>query len=371
MDKGSQRTSFRMHPVTTALTRVPLQLTSAMLLIGSLTYAGFILLALLSGEIAQLFFSFMHLVQLDFSLLITIGLFFLYDYFRKLDETLREIRYVFVIEDDEYERYLEDVSDKLGSPRGVLLGLPFIVLGLASIVFFVMPTMPNLLFPVEPLSPVWLYLSFEFVFIMLPLFGVAIWLGIVVMSVAKDIGRKLEISVAPISPDRAGGLVSFSDVLLRGVFMYSLLLVLLIPVFVYLVQYLSATSPILAMVPSVGLALAIMTIGIFFLVPQYYIHSILDDEKKKHLAQVSEEVNTVLSNIRSMLASAPSSADIPSQQLTLVSLQLTTLFEQVEKMKTWPSTLWIATKAISSLVLILVTFFINQLLILYFEAILG
>jgi hypothetical protein len=371
MDKGSQGTSFRMHPVITALTRLPLQLTSAMLLVGVLTYTGFIFLALLTGQIAQVFLSFMHLVQLDFTLLITIGLFFLHDYFKRIDETLREIRYVFVIKDDEYDKYLEDVSNRMSSPRGFLLGLPFIILGLASIVFFVMPTMPNPLFPVGPLSPLWLYLSFEFVFVMLPLFGVAIWLGVVIMSVSKDIGRKLKIVVEPISPDRAGGLVSFSDVLLRGVFMYSLLLVLLIPVFVYLVQYLSATSPILALVPSVGLALAIVTIGIFFLVPQYYIHSILDDEKKKHLAQVSEEVNTVLSNIRSMLASAPSSSDIPSQQLTLVSLQLTTLFEQVEKMKTWPSTLWIATKVISSLVLILVTFFINQLLILYFEAVLG
>lgn len=153
--------------------------------------------------------------------------------------------------------------------------------------------------------------------------------------------------------------------------MYSLLLMLLIPVFVYLVDFLSVSSPVLALIPTIGIVLAIVTIGIFFIVPQYFIHSILEDEKKQHLAQVSQEVNAVLADIRRIIASAPSSADIPSQQLTLVSLQLTTLFEQVEKMKTWPSTLWIATKAVRSLVLILVTFFINQLLVLYFEAILG
>ncbi|MFW9943635.1 MAG: hypothetical protein ACFFB7_01420, partial [Candidatus Sifarchaeia archaeon] len=183
--------------------------------------------------------------------------------------------------------------------------------------------------------------------------------------------RKLQISVEPISPDRAGGLVSFSEVLLRGVFMYSLLLILLIPVLVYLVHHLSSSSPLLSLIPATGLALAIATICIFFLVPQYYVHKILEAEKKKHLAQVSTEVNAVLSNIRSIVSSSPSETDIPSQQLTLVSLQLTMLFEQVEKMKTWPSTLWIAAKAISSLVLILLTFFVNQLLLYYLEAVLG
>jgi len=361
-----------MHPVVAALSRAPMKLTNAILLVGALTYAGFIMLTLLAGETAQVFFSFMHLVQLDFSLIITVGLFFLSSYYRILDKRLGEIRYVFLVEDDEYEMYLEDVKCRMSSSRGFLFGIPFIVLSMVSILLFVMPTMPNPLFPVDSLSPVWLYISvIEFSFIMLPLFGVAIWLGVVVMSVSKDIGRKLQISVEPISPDRAGGLVSFSEVLLRGVFMYSLLLILLIPLLVYLVHHLSSSSPLLALIPATGLALAIATICIFFLVPQYYVHNILEEEKKKHLSQVSTEVNAVLSSIRGMLSSSPSKPDIPSQQLTLVSLQLTMLFEQVEKMKTWPSTLWIATKAISSLILILLTFFVNQLLLYYLEAVLG
>ncbi|NHJ12063.1 MAG: hypothetical protein EAX95_00200 [Candidatus Thorarchaeota archaeon] len=372
MRKRTKGTGFKMHPVVAALTKAPMRPISTILFIGFLTYAGFILVALLTGQMGRILFSFMHLVQLDFSLLITIGLYFLHNYFCVLEDRLREIRYVFIIEDDEYERYLENVSRQMGSARGFLLGIPFIILAFASILLFVMPTMPNALFPVDPLSPTWLYLSIvEFSFIMLPLFGVAIWLGVVVISVSKDIGRKLEISVEPISPDRAGGLVSFSEVLLRGVFMYSLLLVLLIPLLVYLVHNLSSSSPLMALIPTIGLALAIVTICIFFVVPQYYVHSILEEEKKKHLSQVSKEVNAVLANIRSVLSSTPSRSDIPSQQLTLVSLQLTTLFDQVEKMKTWPSTLWMAAKAISSLFLILLTFFINQLLVMYLETVFG
>jgi hypothetical protein len=361
-----------MHPVVAVLSRAPMKFIHTIILVGILTYAGFLLITLLTGQATQVFFSFMHLVQLDFSLLITVGLFFLSNYYQTLDKRLREIRYVFLIDDDEYEMYLDNLTSKMSSPRGFLFGLPFIALAIVSILLFVMPTMPNPLFPVDPLSPVWLYLSIiEFSFIMLPLFGVAIWLGIVVMSVSKDIGRKLEISVEPISPDRAGGLVSFSEVLLRGVFMYSLLLVLLIPMLVYLVHNLSYSSPLIALIPTTGLALAILTICIFFLAPQYYIHSILEEEKKKHLSQVSKEVNSVLSNIRSILSASPTKSDIPSQQLTLVSLQLTMLFDQVEKMKTWPSTLWIAAKAISSLFLILLTFFVNQMLLYYIESVLG
>jgi hypothetical protein len=372
MQKGTTEPSSKMHPVVAVLSRAPVKFTYTIILVGILTYAGFILLTLLTGQITQVFFSFMHLVQLDFSLLITVGLFFLDNYYKTLEKRLREIRYVFLIDDDEFEMYLESLTSKMGGARGFLLGLPFIVLAMASIFLFVMPTMPNLLFPVDQLSPVWLYLSIvEFSFIMLPLFGVAIWLGVVVMSVSKDIGRKLKISLEPISPDRAGGLVSFSEVLLRGVFMFSLLLVLLIPLFVYLVNSLSASSPLLALIPTAGLVLAIMTISVFFLAPQYHIHNILEVEKKKHLSQVSGEVNAVLSNIRSIISASPTKSDIPSQQLTLVSLQLTMLFDQVEKMKTWPSTLWIAAKAISSLCLILLTFFVNQFLLYYIESVIG
>jgi hypothetical protein len=372
MQKGTHRSSFKMHPVLVHLSKAPLKLTHAMILVGILTYAAFILLTLLTGQAVQVLFSFMHLVQLDFSLLITVGLFFLRSYYTMLDETLREIRYVFVIDDDEFERYLGNLNKKMSDKRGFLYGLPFIILAMISILLFVMPNMPDPLFPVDPLSPVWLYISLiEFNLIMLPLFGVAIWLGVVVMSVSKDIGRRLEISVEPISPDRAGGLVSFSGVLLRGVFMYSLLLVLLIPLLVYIVHNLSFISPLLSLIPIAGLTLASVTIGIFFLVPQYYIHNILEKEKKRHLSQVSNEVNAVLSNIRSMLSSPSSKSDIPSQQLSLVSLQLTTFFEQVEKMKTWPSTLWMAAKAISSLLLILFTFLVNQFLFQYLEVIFG
>ena len=372
MQKGTHGSSSKMHPVLVVLSKAPMKLTHAIILVGIMTYTGFILLTLFEGQMTQVLFSFMHLVQLDFSLLITVGLFFLYSYYRTLDKTLREIRYVFVVDDDEYKMYLDNLNKKMSNARGFLFSIPFIVLSMVSIFLFVMPTMPNLLLPVEPLSPVWLYMSvIEFSFVMLPLFGVAIWLGVVVMSVSKDIGRKLEISVEPISPDRAGGLVSFSEVLLKGVFMYSFLLILLIPLLVYLVHHLSFSSPLLSLIPTVGLALAIVTICIFFLVPQYYIHNILEEEKKKHLSQASRDVNAVLSNIRSMLSSSPLKSGIPSQQLTLVSLQLTTLFDQVEKMKTWPSTLWIAAKAISSLFLILLTFFINQLLFFYLEAVFG
>jgi hypothetical protein len=371
MQKSTTRPNLKMHPIVAVLSRAPMKFTYTIILVGILTYAGFFLLTLLTGQTTQVFFSFMHLVQLDFSLLITVGLFFLDNYYKTLDKRLREIRYVFLIDDDDFEKYLENLTSKMSSARGYLLGVPFIALSIASIFLFVMPTMPNALFPVNPLSPIWLYLSIiEFSLIMLPLFGVAIWLGVVVMSVSKDIGGKLEITVEPISPDRAGGLVSFSEVLLRGVFMFSLLLVLLIPLLAYLVHNLSSSSPLLALIPAAGLVLAIMTISIFFLVPQYHIHSILEEQKKKHLAQVSREVNDVLSNIRGMLSASPTKSDIPSQQLTLVSLQLTMLFEQVEKMKTWPSTLWIAAKAISSLLLILLTFFVNQLLLYYIESIL-
>lgn len=371
MHAGVPRKTRGTHPIISMLSRLPMRLPSVCLLVGIFTYGIFLLLAVLTGEFGRVFFSFMHLVQLDFSVLIAIGLYFLDSYYKILDEGLREIRDVFVVQDNEYEDYIRDVNARMGDIRGFSLGIPFVILAVASIFLFVMPTMPNPLFPVDPLAPVWLYVSLiEFSLIMLPLFGIAIWLGVVITSVSRDIGRRLEISIEPISPDRAGGLVSFSDILLKGVFMYSLLLILLIPLLAFLVNSLSVVSPLFALIPTVGLEIAILTICVFFIVPQYFIHSILDEEKKKHLAQVSREVNSVLSNIRGML-STKSTSDIPDPQLTMVSLQLTTFFEQVEKMKTWPSNLSIVIKAVSSLFLIMITFFINQLLLIYLQSVFG
>jgi hypothetical protein len=54
-----------------------------------------------------------------------------------------------------------------------------------------------------------------------------------------------------------------------------------------------------------------------------------------------------------------------NRRIALVSLQLTRLFEQVEKMKTWPSDLALMLKVTSSLVLILITFFLNQMILYY------
>jgi hypothetical protein len=371
MQAGVPRRSRGMHPITNMLSRLPMRLSFACALVGFCTYGIFLLLTALTGNLARVFFSFMHLVQLDFSILIAIGLYFLDVYYRILGEGLREIRDVFVVQDDEFERYIGEVNHRMGDARGVLFSTPFVILAIASIFLFVMPTMPNSLFPADPLSPIWLYVSIiEFSLIMLPMFGIAIWIGVVIISVSRDIGRKLEISIEPISPDRAGGLVSFSDVLLKGVFMYSLLLILLVPLLAFLVNSLTVASPFFALIPSIGLEIAILTVCMFFLVPQFFIHRILDDEKKKHLAQVSREVNSVLSNVRGML-STQSPSDIPDPQLTMVSLQLTTFFDQVEKMKTWPSNLSIIIKAVSSLFLILVTFFINQLLVIYLQSVFG
>ena len=66
-----------------------------------------------------------------------------------------------MVDDDEYEMYLEDLNKKMSNPRGFLFSLPFVILSMISIFLFVMPTMPNPLFPVDPMSLVWLYLSVE------------------------------------------------------------------------------------------------------------------------------------------------------------------------------------------------------------------
>ena len=117
MQKGTSGPSSKMHPIVAVLSRVPMRFTYTIILVGILTYTGFFLLTLMTGQITQVFFSFMHLVQLDFSLLITVGLFFLASYYQTLDKRLREIRYVFLVDDDEYEMYLDNLTSKMSSPR--------------------------------------------------------------------------------------------------------------------------------------------------------------------------------------------------------------------------------------------------------------
>lgn len=372
MQSGSSVDQKRAHPIIAVLSKGPFTLRQSILVVWATTYLIFLVVATSTGNLADIFFSFIHLAQLNFSLIIAVGLYFLDRYYRTLEMRIREIRYVFVIEDDEFEEYLNGVFKRLSSPRGILPGIPFVILTIASIFLFVMPTMPSGLLPFPPFSFLWLYIAIvEFSLVMLPMFGIAIWMGLVIISVSKEIGRTLKISVEPISPDRAGGLVTFSEALLQGVFMYSTLLLLIMPLLVYFVQTVGQANPLTAFMPALGLIVAVGTISVFFLAPQYLIHKVLDEEKKKHLAEISNEVNTVLSDIRRYLATSPMKNDPPSQQLTLVSLQLTQLFEQVQKMKTWPSDLTLMLKATGSLVLILITFFLNQMLLYYLEAILS
>jgi hypothetical protein len=250
--------------------------------------------------------------------------------------------------------------------------LPIILLSVASVTLFLAPTMPNPLFPVDPLSILWIYYSiFEFSFLMLFLFGVGIWLGIVANSVASKIGKTIQVSLKPISPDRAGGLVSFSEALLKGVFMYSALIAMVFPLLAFIISYLQRFNPLLAYIPVIGLSIAVLTIFLFFIIPQYSIHKVMVDEKERLLQQVSEEVNSIIGDIREALGDTTTERDAPSQQLMLLSLQLTELFNQIERMRTWPSDLTVFVKAISALLAIIMTFILNEFLILYLEGLLG
>jgi hypothetical protein len=362
----------RRHPITNALFKAPFSHTITVLLIGLATYLGFLIIAILTGEFAAILFTVMHLIQIDFSMTIIVGLYFLNVFYRTFEKKFGEMRSSFIMDDESFELYLDDVFKKMNSPRGYFIGLPIVLLSIASVFFFLAPTMPNPLFPVDPFSILWIYFSvFEFSIFMLILFGVGIWLGIAANSVATKIGKTIEVSLKPISPDRAGGLVSFSEALLKGVFMYSALIAMVFPLLIFIIGYLRQFNPLLAYIPVIGLSIAILSIFLFFLIPQYSIHKVMVDEKERLLQQVSEEVNSIIGDIHDALGISPTGRDTPSQQLMLLSLQLTELFNQIEQMRTWPSDLTVFMKAISALLAIILTFVLNEILVMFLEGLLG
>ena len=362
----------RRHPIINALLKVPFPYSFTVVLIGVLTYLGFLIIAIATGQLTTIFFTVMHLIQIDFSLTIIVGLYFLDLFYRTFEKKFGEMRSSFVMDDESFETYLDEVFKKMNSRRGYITGLPIVLLSIASVFLFLAPTMPNPLFPVDPFSVLWLYFSiFEFSIFMLVLFGVGIWLGIAADSVATRIGKTIQVSLKPISPDRAGGLVSFSEALLKGVFMYSALIAMVLPLLVFIISYLQRFNPLLAYVPVLGLSIAVLTIFLFFLVPQYSIHKVMVDEKERLLQQVSEEVNSIIVDIRKALGQSPTERDTPSQQLMLLSLQLTELFNQIERMRTWPSDLTVFVKAISALLAIILSFILNEILVIYLEGLVG
>ena len=362
----------RRHPITNAILRAPFPHGITVLLVGVATYLGFFIIAIATGQLTTILFTIMHLIQIDFSITIIVGLYFLNIFYITFEKKFGEMRSSFVMDDESFELYLDDVFKKMNSPRGYITGLPIVLLSVASVFFFLAPTMPNPLFPVDPFSILWIYFSIvEFSIFMLVLFGVGIWLGIAANSVATKIGKTIQVSLKPISPDRAGGLVSFSEALLKGVFMYSALIAMVLPLLVFIIGYLQQFNPFLAYIPVIGLSFAVLSIFLFFLIPQYSIHKVMVEEKERLLQQVSEDVNSIIGDIRDALGGSATGKDAPSQQLMLLSLQLTELFNQIERMRTWPSDLTVFVKAISALLAIILTFVLNEILVLYLEGLLG
>ena len=88
----------RRHPITNVILNAPFPHIVTSILIGVMTYLGFLIIAFLTGQLDSILFTVMHLIQIDFSITIIIGLYFLDIFYRTFEKKFGEMRSSFVMD---------------------------------------------------------------------------------------------------------------------------------------------------------------------------------------------------------------------------------------------------------------------------------
>lgn len=357
MCKGNSDPS---HPIETFLRKVPIGYRYTVLFIGTLQYVIFLVLLMFCKNWFEVLTSPMHLLQLLFSITVIIGLFSLEKFMRDFRSKFEEIRGYFTFTDQEFETFVAMRLAEFCDTKALAFGFPFMIISSWTSFFYLMPTMPNSLYPVGASSFVWFYCSImEFNIFMMSLLGIGIWIGIHVVNTYKDLKKKMVITINKFGPDFSNSLKPLSQLILRGTTMYSAIIATVFPFLSYTVYFLQRSYPSFLLYPVVGLVIVVTTILLYFIIPQYYIQSITSESKRKMLADISTKIKQCFKNLEKIEEkSTMSSHESPEEGPFLLMF-----YEQIEKMHTWPPYTSIIIKASVALISPLVTFMLTKLTI--------
>jgi hypothetical protein len=257
------------------------------LIIGLLSYAVFLLLAGISGKFARILSSYMHFLQVIFSLEFIIGSICASVVNSRFNRAFNESKSYFDTSDNEYDRIIQEVAKMTNSPVGLLFSAPMMVCCIVYTFLVIAPRLPDTMFPVRASEPVFLFVMiFEFSLMCTFLLGnIGYWFT---YCVAHALARLEKFPfMLPALPTRrlmskVSGLIITSTVLL------TLIIGLAFPGILNIVIHYSSSEASL-WIGGGGLAFVLITAGVLFIVPQFRLHGILVEAKEAVVGNFSEE----------------------------------------------------------------------------------
>ena len=187
----------QFFPIIKTLRKLPFSIRITALLFGILSYTLYIIIGVSTESIGVTFFSFMHILQISFSICIFYGFISLDIFHRRFIDILKESKSFLEIKNDDYHRFVLGVIEDLGNKRSVLVALPLILISSTIFIFGVGPNIPDSNFPVSSNSALFIFVTIgEFSFFMLYLLGaIGFWFAICLIKTYYVIGTKFKMRI--------------------------------------------------------------------------------------------------------------------------------------------------------------------------------
>lgn len=325
--------------------------------IGLFLYVAFLAIAIFTENFIDVILSPMHLMQIIFSIDIMLGLLFLKIFTDQFINRFNETQLCIAADPQKFQKFMIETLTKFCDFKALIIASPFIAISICSIYFYITPTLPNTLFPVKPISILWIYFSLvEFSLIMLSLLGIGVWIGIQVICAFKNLSRHFTITVNQFNPVSFGGLKPLVSLILMGTIMYSIVVALAFPVVSYVVYYVQNFYSSLLPLPIIGLSIVVLSIFSYFVVPLYFIHIIIVKFKDDVLNNISMKIKNHFKDFKGNNNHVASGRNV-----SLEGIFLLMLYSHVEKMRSWPIDKSIMTQAFLAFASPVITFIIAHL----------
>jgi len=284
VSRGSQESPY-LFAVLNLLDKIPLPPVVTYALVGLLSYLLYLGLALATGVFVEATTSFIHLLQISFSVCIFVGLTLGRSSSLMFDKAFAQSRDYFDIDSTVYTRIVKDIRDMVGSRYSLVLAAPLTIMSSIA-AWGVSVNIPNKAFPISGSSPVFTYFAFfEFSAFMLYLLGsVGFWF-LLTMTWAFSKLESLELRLRALRA--SSQLYELPGVMFTATIYLFIIMSTVLPTLTYVVLQFSQYRVVL-WAGAIGLGAVFLILLILTGMTQYSLHRLILRAKYGRLDEISD-----------------------------------------------------------------------------------
>jgi hypothetical protein len=288
-------------PLIRILERSPFGIKTTALSFGILLYIIYVVIGISTESIDVTFFSFMHILQISFSICVFVGFISLHIFYRRFTDIMNRSRFFLDIENHEYSRFAFRIKKDFESRKSILVAIPLIFVSSIFFISGVGPNIPDSNFPVSSNSVLFIFITItEFSFLMLYLLGaVGFWFAICLIRAYYLISAEFKMRIPPLERKPLKELSSFLGL---TSFLLAITETTVLPTLLYVLIFYSSIEYALYL-GSLGLSAVVLFIIMLFFVPQYFLHRSIVDAKERRLTIIQKEYSEHETELFEMLDS--------------------------------------------------------------------